>query len=47
MECVNSLLINAILDIMSQIKSQISSSIVNLSSGLDGIRTPGLDSHKM
>jgi hypothetical protein len=45
MECLNNLLINIILDIMNQIKSQISSSVVHLSSGLTGIRTPGLDRH--
>jgi hypothetical protein len=41
MECLNNLLINAILDIVNQIKSQVSSSVVHLSSGLAGIRTPG------
>jgi hypothetical protein len=45
MECLNNLLINTILGIVNQIKSQISSSVVHLSSGLAGIRTPGLDHH--
>jgi hypothetical protein len=45
MECLNNLLINTILDIVNQIKSQISSSVVHLTSGLAGIRTPGLDRH--
>jgi hypothetical protein len=37
--------INNILDIVNQIKSQISSSVLHLSSGLAGIRTLGLDRH--
>jgi hypothetical protein len=41
MECLNYLLINTILDIVNQ----ISSSVIHLSSGLAGIRTPGLDRH--
>jgi hypothetical protein len=45
MEYLNNLLINTILYIVNQIKSQISSSVVHLSSGLTGIRTPGLDRH--
>jgi hypothetical protein len=45
MECLNNLLINAILDVVNQIKSQISSAVVHLSLGLAGIRTPDLDRH--
>jgi hypothetical protein len=45
MECLSNLLINTVLDIVNQIKSQISSSLVHLSSGFAGIRTPGLDRH--
>jgi hypothetical protein len=40
MEYLNNLLINTILDIMNQIKSQISSSVVHLSPGLAGIGPP-------
>jgi hypothetical protein len=45
MECLSNLLINTVLDIVNQIKSQISSSVVHLSSGFAGIRTPVLDRH--
>jgi hypothetical protein len=45
MECLNNLLINTTLDIMNQVDSQISSSVVHLSSGLAGIRTPEFDRH--
>jgi hypothetical protein len=47
MECLNNLLTNTILDIVNQIKSQISSSVVHLSSDIAGIRRPGLDRHNI